>query len=496
MKIHIVMINSFSLDSFFMNQKILFNYYQLNFFFKYFILAMKTLCLNMIVKNEKKIIKRCLDSVYKYLDYWVICDTGSTDGTQEFIINYFKKKGIKGELYEVKWVNFGYNRQESIQKAYNKTDYIILLDADFQLNVIDKNFKNKLSENSYLIKYDSTVEYYNLKLVSGKYLWKYKGVTHEYIYSDEINERGNILDGVTIIEKYDGSNRTIDKKFKRDIKLLEQGIKDEPDNSRYYFYLANSYYDIGDYQNAIKYYKIRSIQNGYKEEVYLAKYKYALSKMKLNIDMEIIIKYFYEAFNILPTRLESLYKIIKYFRKNENFKEGYKYGLLGLNNLYKYNNHYLFVDKYIENIAFPDELSICAYYSNNYKLSLLLIDYILLKKDNLSKINPEDYKRITNNRNLTILKLNEIKSNDPKIETFEATKRNICENYYFYSPIQINKKNKVIKSELHNYNLETFTDLSKTNCQKKTFIISNNKPNYTKYFIILLVVYTILILSF
>ena len=103
---------------------------------------------------------------------------------------------------------------------------------------------------------------------------------------------------------------------------------------------------------------------------------------------------------------------------------------------------------------------------------------------------------VQNNRNLSILKLNEIKSNNPKIETFEATKRNINVNYYFYSPIQINKKNKVIKSELHNYNLETFTDLSKINCQKKTFIISNNKPNHTKYFIILLIVYTILILSF
>lgn len=34
----------------------------------------KTVSLVMIVKNESKIITRCLDSVKDYIDYWVICD--------------------------------------------------------------------------------------------------------------------------------------------------------------------------------------------------------------------------------------------------------------------------------------------------------------------------------------------------------------------------------------------------------------------------------------
>ena len=151
---------------------------------------MKTLCLNMIVKNEIKIIKRCFDSIVDYIDYWVICDTGSTDGTQKFIRNYFKEKNIKGELHEVHWVNFGFNRQQSIQKSYKKADYIILLDADFTVVINDKNFKDKLHEPQYLIRYDSKSEYYNIKLVSANYLWKYEGVTHEYIYND-ILEKSN-----------------------------------------------------------------------------------------------------------------------------------------------------------------------------------------------------------------------------------------------------------------------------------------------------------------
>lgn len=53
---------------------------------------MITICLVMIVKNEMEVLKRSFDSVYKYIDYWIICDTGSTDGTQEFITDYFKQK--------------------------------------------------------------------------------------------------------------------------------------------------------------------------------------------------------------------------------------------------------------------------------------------------------------------------------------------------------------------------------------------------------------------
>ena len=40
-----------------------------------------TLCLNMIVKNEGKIITRLFNSVIDIIDTYCICDTGSTDNT-------------------------------------------------------------------------------------------------------------------------------------------------------------------------------------------------------------------------------------------------------------------------------------------------------------------------------------------------------------------------------------------------------------------------------
>ena len=48
-----------------------------------------TICLNMIVKNESKIIFRLLETVLPIIDTYCICDTGSTDMTKELIKEFF-----------------------------------------------------------------------------------------------------------------------------------------------------------------------------------------------------------------------------------------------------------------------------------------------------------------------------------------------------------------------------------------------------------------------
>ena len=85
------------------------------------LLAQPTVCLNMIVKDESAVIERCLNSVKEHIDYWVIVDTGSTDGTQEIIQRTLKD--IPGILYARPWVDFAHNRNEALQFAKGKTDY-------------------------------------------------------------------------------------------------------------------------------------------------------------------------------------------------------------------------------------------------------------------------------------------------------------------------------------------------------------------------------------
>ena len=108
------------------------------------ITSKKTICLNMIVKNEAHIIKETFDNILTYiaLSYWVISDTGSTDGTQQVIKDYFNSKNIDGELFEDEWRDFGYNRTLALKHANKKTDYLFIFDADDRIH---GNFK--LPEN-------------------------------------------------------------------------------------------------------------------------------------------------------------------------------------------------------------------------------------------------------------------------------------------------------------------------------------------------------------
>ena len=54
-----------------------------------------TICLNMIVKDESKVILRSLESVYRMIDSYCICDTGSTDDTVNLRQTFLKKRVLK-----------------------------------------------------------------------------------------------------------------------------------------------------------------------------------------------------------------------------------------------------------------------------------------------------------------------------------------------------------------------------------------------------------------
>src|SRR5689334_9101699 len=103
----------------------------------------------MIVKNEAPVIARCLTSVLPFIDSWTIVDTASTDGTRSIIRELAGSK--PGELHERPWVSFGHNRNEALELAHGKADYLFFIDADEMLRLASSVDTPALDGDGYYI---------------------------------------------------------------------------------------------------------------------------------------------------------------------------------------------------------------------------------------------------------------------------------------------------------------------------------------------------------
>jgi len=272
--------------------------------------------LNMIVKNESKNIIRLLESVYTILDTYCICDTGSSDNTIELIQQFFASKNITGKIVEEPFQNFEYNRTFALQQCVGMSDYVILIDADMILRIGSFTKSELKYDCLFLFQGNEDFYYKNARIVRNAG-YSYSGVTHEYL---------NLPDGHTshcltknelfILDIGDGGSKA--NKFERDIELLTNGIKDDPTNVRYHFYLANSYNDSGNKEKAIEYYKKRAEMGGWYQEVWMSHYR--LGTIYESSLPELAIFHWLQCLQIIPNRLENLYEIIKYYRVHSKHK--------------------------------------------------------------------------------------------------------------------------------------------------------------------------------
>lgn len=82
-----------------------------------------TISVVMIVKNESRYLKSCLESVVGWVDEIIVVDSGSHDGTLEIAKQYTPK------VYEhTDWRGFGHQRQRA--QSYATCDWVLAIDAD------------------------------------------------------------------------------------------------------------------------------------------------------------------------------------------------------------------------------------------------------------------------------------------------------------------------------------------------------------------------------
>ena len=322
-----------------------------------------TLCLNMIVKNESKIIMRLLDSVLPLIDSYCICDTGSTDDTVNMIKTYFDEKNKPGKVVFEPFKNFCHNRNFALQSAVGMSDYLLLMDADMIMEIthFDKQILSH-ADSYHLLQGNDSFYYQNVRIIKNNGLYSYVGVTHEYINTPPNSILVSLPKNMLFIRDIGDGGAKSDK-FERDIRLLTEGIKDEPSNVRYYFYLANSYFDHGDHDIAMDIYKKRIEMGGWNQEVWYSYYRIGLSHQH-NGNMDAAIYAWMNGYTYLPDRLETLYQIIHHFRNESKHKLGFVFYQLALE-IIKMNNNidgYLFLHKDVYSFQILYEFTIIALY--------------------------------------------------------------------------------------------------------------------------------------
>jgi glycosyltransferase involved in cell wall biosynthesis len=206
----------------------------------------------MIVKNEEKVLERCLNSVKDAVDEMIIVDTGSTDKTIEIA----QKFGAN--IYHFDWIDdFSAARNHSLK--YATCDYVLVLDADEYIEDTS-NLKKDISSGKdyYILEIKNIMNTY--EVFSHKAIRLFKNHINIF-YKNRLHEILNVNDSNTYYSKgyshtaiyHTGYLEEIKKekdKINRNYNILRKEIKENPDSFNYYN-LGVTLYNKKDYKEAI-----------------------------------------------------------------------------------------------------------------------------------------------------------------------------------------------------------------------------------------------------
>ncbi len=212
-------------------------------------------------KNESRVMRRMLESCAPYIDFWVIQNNGSTDGTDQIVRDFFEEVKIPGVLYDVEegWVGFGWNRDHLIrtcQSIDHDCDWILKMDCDETL-FVDSSFDWSILDNK-------SVQAWHVPTQSGPFVyhraWMYNAnlpwrfdhdPCHETVYCDN-PEIGHKFQTVDLPKEFiqigynEGQSWSNPTKFISDSLILEEKMIREGtifSDQYHFYYIGKSYAD-------------------------------------------------------------------------------------------------------------------------------------------------------------------------------------------------------------------------------------------------------------
>lgn len=353
-----------------------------------------SICLAMVCKNEAKYIREALKSVKPFVTHWSIMDTGSTDGTQDIVAE--ELTGIPGQLHQREWKDYGTSRTECLELAQQSgADHIFILDAD----EIVSGKMPELTEDRVqwaTIQFGPSLRYKRPNILPAKAVWKYFGVTHEYL---SIPAGLTSVDCDIVITTAPERATKSGERCLEDARLLEKALKTEPENSRYVFYLAQSYKDAGESFKALEMYQARAAMGGWVEEIWYSLFMAARLMAALNYAEIDVTEAYVRAYEANPERAESLGELAHYLQVRQKRALAYRFSVMAKDT--GPTDQKLFVDSSFADWRNLDEYAVACYWMGLYKESIQA-NMALLKSGKL----PEGERgRIENNAKFSLRKI-------------------------------------------------------------------------------------------
>lgn len=287
----------------------------------------------IMVKNAGPQFEEMLLSNIDIIDKWTILDTGSSDNTIDIINNALVGKK-SGNLYQEPFINFCDSRNRLLELAGESCKFILMLDDTYVMKGNIRQFLNEIRGDQYSNSFTLMINSHDTQYGSNRIIKSNSGLKYMYKIHEVITDKNNINivvpeNKASILDKrYDYMEaRTMERK-KIDLSLLFEELEDDPMNPRTYYYLAQTYNLLKDYEKAFEYFIKRTefVNSGFLQERVDAAFEAArLANFQLNKPWDECLTLYEKCYKMDESRPESLYFIGIHYYVKENPIVAYNY---------------------------------------------------------------------------------------------------------------------------------------------------------------------------
>lgn len=269
----------------------------------------------MIVKNAGKGFKEVLEKNLPHIDRWTILDTGSTDETMDIIREVLETR-VRGKLYQEPFVDFGTTRNRALELAGCVCKYVVMLDDTYFLTGNLRGFIAEIQSDQFADSYSLYIQSSDVQYASNRMLKSIRTLRYKFKIHEVVSEENNVVvivppDRAQIHDEQSDymQKRTSDRKT-LDLKLLRDSITEDFENPRHWYYMAQTYVCLEDYENAYKYFLARVFhpKEGFLQEKIDACFEAArTAQYKLRRPWDEVRPLYERAYALDPTRPDSVY---------------------------------------------------------------------------------------------------------------------------------------------------------------------------------------------